>query len=63
MMIYIAILFILMMVLICILGYEIYLLRKEIDELKESNLEFQQEERTKREIGWDSIWKIVNKYE
>ncbi len=50
------------LIILCILGYEVYKLKKEINKLKEDNKKFQQEEKTKREIGWDSIWKIVNKY-
>jgi len=52
--------FVISIILICILGYKVYKLEKQIELMKKNLQEFKQEETTKREIGWDSIWKIVN---
>ena len=35
--------------------------QNEIDGLKKDWGKFQRSETTKREIGWDSIWKMVNR--
>lgn len=32
-----------------------------VNDLKDNMTKFQHIERVKREVGWDSIWKIVNK--
>ena len=52
--------FVILIILICIIGYKVYKIDKEIKIMKEGIKEFKQQEATKREIGWDSIWKIVN---
>tara|TARA_B100000768_G_scaffold179180_1_gene196316 strand:- start:589 stop:765 length:177 start_codon:yes stop_codon:yes gene_type:complete len=51
---------IILLILIWILGYKVYKLDKQIIMLKEDMKEYQKTESTKREIGWDSIWKMVN---
>lgn len=43
------------------LGWKVYQLQNEIDGLKKDWGKFQRSETTKREIGWDSIWKMVNR--
>tara|TARA_R110001592_G_scaffold236741_1_gene495318 strand:+ start:7121 stop:7312 length:192 start_codon:yes stop_codon:yes gene_type:complete len=43
-----------------LIGYKIYKIQNQINDLKKDNIDFKIEERTKREIGWDSIWKMVN---
>jgi len=43
------------------LGWKVYQLQNEIDDLKKDWVKFQRSETTKREIGWDSIWKMVNR--
>jgi hypothetical protein len=52
--------FVILIILICILGYKVYKIDKEIKIMKADMKKFQKAEATKREIGWDSIWKIVN---
>ena len=51
---------VILIILIWILGYKIYKLDKEIKIMKADIKKFKKDEATKREIGWDSIWKIVN---
>ena len=52
--------FIILIALICILGYKIYKLEKLIEEMQKDMDKFKKSETTKREIGWDSVWKIIN---
>jgi len=51
---------VILILLVWILGYKIYKLDKEIKIMKVDMEKFKKAESTKREIGWDSIWKIVN---
>jgi hypothetical protein len=42
------------------LAFKLWKLRKEFEELKKENDKFLREVEVKRQIGFDSIWKIVN---
>jgi len=42
------------------LGFKLYKLKKEMKNLKEENEKFKREIEVKRNIGFDSIWKVVN---
>tara|TARA_R110000744_G_scaffold246818_4_gene363261 strand:- start:830 stop:1024 length:195 start_codon:yes stop_codon:yes gene_type:complete len=57
---YIVITFILLKISIGVIGFKIYKLENTTKIMKKNMREFQKQEEIKREIGWDSIWKIVN---
>ncbi len=42
------------------MGFKLYKLKKEMKNLKEENEKFKREIEVKRNIGFDSIWKVVN---
>ena len=52
---------ILLCLVISYLSWKVYQLQNAIDELKEDWVKFQRSETIKREIGWDSVWKMVNR--
>lgn len=58
--VYIVITLFLFKISIGFIGYRIYKIEKGFKNLKKENEEFQKLEQTKREIGWDSVWKMVN---
>lgn len=48
-------------ILLGILGWKIYQMQNTINDLKDNMIKFQRSESIKREIGWDSVWKMVNR--
>jgi len=52
---------ILLCLVISYLSWKVYQLQNAIDELKEDWVKFQRSETVKREVGWDSVWKMVNR--
>ena len=60
MLIYAIILVTLMKISIGFLAFKLWKLRKEFEELKKENDKFLREVEVKRQIGFDSVWKIVN---
>tara|TARA_R110000744_G_scaffold15080_1_gene42469 strand:- start:326 stop:508 length:183 start_codon:yes stop_codon:yes gene_type:complete len=47
--------------LLGILGWKIYQMQNTINDLRDDMIKFQRSESIKREIGWDSVWKMVNR--
>lgn len=36
-------------------------MQNTINDLKDNMIKFQRSESIKREVGWDSVWKMVNR--
>ena len=53
---------IILIILISVLWYKFYKFQQQLIEMNKEMVEFKKLETTKREVGWDSIWKIVNQH-